>query len=225
MKFLLLLLCTITLCAETDLLRQESSLGLSQVKWGHETDAEQLIHVSIALTIQNADLGAESLLHISDPTSPEYGHFLSAEDVAALFKPTPNTIFDVMKWLEESGHNQSRVNISHGGDRLSLNLSVKEASTLLQATFHHQKHQETGQEQITCPHYHIPKSLARSIDYILAASPIHTHRFIRRQQIPLNGKVAALAPLRLAVLRRQLCRVSESCTEFLITYHHTKIIR
>lgn len=195
MKFLLLLLCTITLCAETDLLRQESSLGLSQVKWGHETDAEQLIHVSIALTIQNADLGAESLLHISDPTSPEYGHFLSAEDVAALFKPTPNTIFDVMKWLEESGHNQSRVNISHGGDRLSLNLSVKEASTLLQATFHHQKHQETGQEQITCPHYHIPKSLARSIDYILAASPIHTHRFIRRQQIPLNGKVAALAPL------------------------------
>ena len=195
MKFLLLLLCAITFCAEADLLRQESSLGLSQVKWGHEADADQLLHVSIALTIQNADLGAETLLHISDPTSPEYGRFLSAEDVAAMFKPTSNTMSDVMKWLGESGLNQNRVNISHGGDRLSLDLSVKEATTLLQATFYHQKHQETGQEQIACQHYHIPKSLARSIDYILATSPIHTHQRIRRQQIPLNGKVTALAPL------------------------------
>ena len=195
MKCLLLLLFKITVCVGTDLLRLESSLGLDQMNWGHEADAEQLLHASIALKIQNADLGVEALLRISDPTSPEYGRFLSAEDVAAVFKPTPNTISDVMEWLGQSGLDQSHVNISHGGDRLSLNLSVKEATRLLQTTFYHQIHRETGQEQITCQYYHIPEPLAGSIDYILAASPVHTHQRGRRQQIPLSGEVAALAPL------------------------------
>ncbi|KAL8707507.1 MAG: hypothetical protein Q9220_007497 [cf. Caloplaca sp. 1 TL-2023] len=195
MKYFLLLLSTIVLGTGSQLLRQDSSLGLSQVKWGREAAAEQLLHVSIALNIRNADLGAQTLLQISDPNSPEYGRFWSAKDVASFFKPTPETISDVVAWLGESGLNQSRIHISHAGDRLSFDMSVEEATTLLRATLYHQIDQETRQEQIACRSYHIPKSLVGSIDYIHAASPLHTHQRIRRQQIPLNDKVAALAPL------------------------------
>ncbi|KAI0433440.1 peptidase S8/S53 domain-containing protein [Xylaria sp. FL1042] len=184
MKLLPFLLCVIS-----------SSLNLGEWNRGHEADANQLLRVSIALTVQNAHLGVETLLRISDPTSPDYSQHLSARDVARMFEPKPNAVSDVMKWLGESGIDQSQVNSSYGGDHLYLNLSIQEASLLLETTFYHQTHQETGQEQIACEHYHIPESLSGSIDYILAASPVKTHQQVSRQQVVLNDKVPALAPL------------------------------
>lgn len=156
--------------------------------------------MSIALTTQNADLRVETLLRISDPTSPDYGRYLAAENVARMFGPKPNAVSDVMNWLEESSIDQSHVNSSYGGDRLSLDLFVQEATLLLKTTFYHQIHRETEQEQIACQYYHIPGSLAGSIDYILAASPIPTHQQIPRQQVVLNDKVTALTLLRLDCL-------------------------
>lgn len=195
MRSLPLLLYVFSRYAGADLLRQESSLDLSQWNQGHEAEVNQLLQVSIALTIQNADLGVETLLRISDPTSPDYGQHLSAGEVARMFEPKPNAVSDVMKWLGESWINQSDIDISYSGDRLSLNLSVQEATVLLETTFYHQTHQKTGQAQIACQYYHIPESLAGSIDYILAASPVPTHQQFPRQQVVLNDKATALAPL------------------------------
>lgn len=199
-KSLLFLLYGFRIDAGANLLRQESSLDLSQWNQGHEADINQLLQVSISLTIQNADLGVETLLRISDPTSSDYGQYLSAEDVVRMFEPKPNAVFNVMKWLGESGIDQSHVNFSYGGDRFSLILSVQEATLLLETTFYHQTHQETGQEQIACQYYHIPESLAGSIDYILAASPVPTHQHIPRQQIVLDDKITGLASLPLDCL-------------------------
>jgi tripeptidyl-peptidase-1 len=173
MRFLPLLLCIISKYAGANLLRQESSLDLSQWNRGHEADTNQVLRVLIALTIQNGDLGVETLLRISDPTSKDYGQYLSAKDVARMFEPKPNAVSDVMEWLEESGIDQSRVNLSHSGDHLSLDLSIREATLLLETKFYHQTHQETGKEQITCQNYHIPESLGGSIDsspYLSTAS-------------------------------------------------------
>ncbi|KAH8728721.1 peptidase S8/S53 domain-containing protein, partial [Phaeosphaeriaceae sp. PMI808] len=146
----------------------------------------------------------EALLRISDPTSPEYGQHLSAKDVARIFEPSPNAVSGVMKWLGDSGIGQHHVKLSYGGDRLSLDLSVREAALLLETTFYHQTHQETGQEQIACQYYHIPEALAGSIDYILAASLVLTHRQIPRQQIVLNDKTTALAPLPLGCFKQTI---------------------
>lgn len=121
-----------------------------------------------------------------------------------MFEPRPNAVSEVLKWLGESGIDQNHVKFSYAGDHLSLDLSVREATFLLETTFHHQTHQVTGQEQIACQHYYIPESLAGSIDYILAASPAPTStdcpqsstlKQIPRQQIVLNDEVTALAPL------------------------------
>ena len=141
---LLLLLYVISRYAGASLLRRETSLDLSQWSLGNEADANQLLQVSIALTIQNADLGVETLLRISDPTSRDHGQCLSAGEVAGMIQHKPNAVSDVIKWLEESGINQSNVNLSYGGDRLSLKLSVREDTLLLETTLDHQSHQETG---------------------------------------------------------------------------------
>ncbi|KAG7006627.1 tripeptidyl-peptidase SED1 [Physcia stellaris] len=117
-----------------------------------------------------------------------------------MFEPKPNAVSDVMKWLGESGIDQSHVKLSYVGDRLSLNLSVQEAALLLETTFYHHTHWKTGQEQIACQYYHVPESLAASIDYILAASPVPTHQQIPRQQVVLNDNVTAMAPLPLGCL-------------------------
>lgn len=198
MRFLLPLWLLASGHAEATLLRRESSLGLSLWSQGREADANQSLQVSIALTVQNADLGAETLLRISDPTSPDYGRHLSAKDVTRMFEPEPKAVSDVMKWLEESGIDKRHVHVSYGGDRLSMRLSVQEASLLLETTFYHQTHRETGQEQIACQHYRVPKPLAGHIDYILAGAPVSTtHRRTPREQqvIFRGGDITTSAPL------------------------------
>ena len=123
-----------------------------------------------------------------------------------MFEPDPNALPDVMKWLEQSGINKSHVKLSHGGDSLTLSLSVQEATLLLDTKLYHQTHQETGQKRIASQHYHIPKSLDGHIDYVtlLAASPdslsaAHDARQVpreRRQQIVLKDDNAVpFAPL------------------------------
>ena len=200
MRCLLLLLSAISRYVRADSSRQESPLDLSRWNQGHEADANHLLRMSIVLKTHNTDLGVETLLRISDPTSPDYGQYLSAEDVARMFEPKPNAVAKVMEWLGTSGINRSHVNLAHGGDHLSLNLSVQEATLLLETTFYHQTHHETGQEQVACQYYHIPESLAESVEYILAASPVPTHHQIPRQQVILNDQPDASAPLPLGCL-------------------------
>jgi tripeptidyl-peptidase-1 len=200
MRSLSLLLYALSGCAGAYLLRQESLLDLSQWDQSHEADADHVLQMSIALAIQNTDLGVDTLLRISDPDSPDYGQHLSAEDVVRMFRPGPNALPGVMEWLGKYGIEENRVNLSYGGDRLSLELSVQEAAMLLATKFYHQSHRETGQEQIAAQHYFIPKSLAGSIDYIAAASHVPTQKKVRRQQIVLDDKTTTLAPLPLGCL-------------------------
>ncbi|KAF2994327.1 hypothetical protein E8E14_002104 [Neopestalotiopsis sp. 37M] len=195
MKSLVLALLTLSKYAGAQIFRQESSLDLSQWNRGHEADSSHVLQLSFALSLQNADLGVDTLLRISDPRSPDYGQHLSAQEVAQLFQPETNAVTNVLDWLDASGFDLDQVHLSHGGDRLSLNLSVGEATLLLQTTFYHQTHLETGQEQIGLEYYHIPKSLAGSIDYVLASSPVQNHRRIARQQVVLGDHVSTSAPI------------------------------
>ncbi|ETS87890.1 hypothetical protein PFICI_01718 [Pestalotiopsis fici W106-1] len=193
-KPLVFLLCAISKYTAAHLLRQESATNLSQWSRGPEADSHQVVQLSIALTLQDSDLGVETLLRISDPNFPEYGQHLSAKEVARIFQPKPNAAADVLDWLKESGVDLNHVNLSHGGDRLSLSLSVREATWLLQTTFYHHTHYKTGQGQIGCEYYHVPQSLSGSIDYILTSSPIQSHQQIPRQQIVLNDQSFAVGP-------------------------------
>jgi tripeptidyl-peptidase-1 len=200
MRSLPFLLYAISRFAGARLLRQETSLDLSRWNRGHEADANQMVQVSIALTIQNADLGVETLLRISDPISSDYNKHLSAQDVTRMFEPKSNAVYDVMEWLGISGIDQSHVTLSYSGGHLTPDLSVQQATFLLETTFYHQTHQETGKEQIACQHYYIPESLAGRIDYILAVSSVPTHHQTRRNQIVLKDEVIAATPLPLGCL-------------------------
>jgi tripeptidyl-peptidase-1 len=195
MRLLSFLVFALSNYVRAKLLRIESTLDMSQWNRGHEADTSHSLQMSIALKMQNVDLGLETLLRISDPSSPDYGQYLSTKDVVRMFEPKSSAVLGVMEWLQESGIDRGRVTPSHSGDQLSLDLSVQEASWLLVTTFYYQIHQETGQEQIASQHHHIPQSLAESIDYIIAASPISTHQQIPRKQVIINDDASALTPL------------------------------
>jgi tripeptidyl-peptidase-1 len=195
MRSISFVLFLISTCIGARLIRQESSLDLSQWSQGQEADLDQLVEMTIALAVQNVDLGVETILRISNLASPDYGQHLSAHDVALLFEAKPDDVSEVTSWLKESGIDQDHVSLSHGGGYLSLQLSVREATLLLYTTFYHQKHKETGRMQISCYNYHIPDSLAASIDYILAVSPIPIHKQTARDQIVLTDGANAMAPL------------------------------
>ncbi|KAF4983604.1 hypothetical protein FZEAL_1013 [Fusarium zealandicum] len=195
MRSLLVLFCTISTFINAELLRREHALDLNLWNLGDEADPSDLIHVGIALSIQNVDLGVETLLRLSDPASPAYGQYMSAKEVSRMFEPKPSAVFGALKWLEDSGIDQSYVSFSHGGSHLSLDLPIQQAAQLLQTTFYRQKHQDTGRERIACEHYHIPESLAESIDYVLAVSSIPTHHQSPRQQSVLNNEVTPPRPL------------------------------
>lgn len=190
MKSLLLLLYTISGCLKPKVLRRENSIDLSRWNPGQEADADQLLQVSIALTIGNVDHAVETLMRISDPASPDYGQHLSTKEVVRMFEPTPNVVSNVMEWLHRSGINESQVSLSHGGGHLDLTVSVGEAASLFETTFFHHTHQDTGQEEITCPYYHIPASLAESIDYMMATAPVLTRRLHPRQQVALGDRTS-----------------------------------
>jgi tripeptidyl-peptidase-1 len=194
MTCLLFIFILITYTQAT-LLRRESVLGLSDWTWGYEADMSQWLQISIALRVQDTNLAVETLLRISDPASPEYGQYLSATEVARLFKPNDNAIPGVLKWLSDSGIDQSYISFSYGGSHLSLYLPTQKAALLLQTTFYHQIHPETRQERIACQYYHIPQPLTESIDYILTTTSIPTHQQTPQQQIIPNDKVNAPAPL------------------------------
>ncbi|KAK4464607.1 hypothetical protein QBC42DRAFT_318129 [Cladorrhinum samala] len=63
---------------------RDNRLGVSQWSRGDKADATQSLEVSTASTLQNPDGRVETLLHISDPSFPEYGQHQSAKDVATI---------------------------------------------------------------------------------------------------------------------------------------------
>lgn len=88
MRSLLSLTYIFHLFADAKKVRHESSLDLSQRDQGRQADPDELLHVSVALRLENSDLGVKTLLRIPDPASPHYGKHLSAKEVAHIFEPS-----------------------------------------------------------------------------------------------------------------------------------------
>ncbi len=60
------------------------------------------LHLTIGLTMNRQGL-AEAAQRIYDPASPEYGHYLSAQQIAQQFGASPQAIQKVTDWLKSNG--------------------------------------------------------------------------------------------------------------------------
>ncbi len=65
--------------------------------------SSQLVHARVWLTPRNADQLDALAQAVSDPSSAQYGQFISADQYAAQFAPTADQVGQVTQWLQQSG--------------------------------------------------------------------------------------------------------------------------
>ena len=85
--------------ASSNTLMEMSSNVPSGFKWGERASSET-IELVFAVKQQNLDKLHETLMQVSDPDSPSYGHHLSNEEVHELVRPSKEDSNTVESFLE-----------------------------------------------------------------------------------------------------------------------------
>ncbi|KAF7587093.1 hypothetical protein BBP40_007732 [Aspergillus hancockii] len=142
-----------------------------------------VISMEIALTQRNLEFAERYLLSISDPSSPQYSKYWTAEAVATTFAPSETTTNEVMSWLNESGITHTRVQRSRSGGELHFNVTVQEAEQLLRTSFHVYVHQSSKRTQVGCEEYSIPASIKGYIEFVTPT--VHFYHGLQSRSVPV----------------------------------------
>ncbi|KAJ5346446.1 Peptidase S8/S53 subtilisin/kexin/sedolisin [Penicillium brevicompactum] len=146
-------------------LHEKRSLHADWVK-GDRVKRDSVLPVRIGLTQANLDKGDEYLMAVSDPNSPKYGQYWSAEEVHDLFAPSKDAVESVRRWLESSGIHESRVVHSDNKGWLAFDAHAHEVERLFMTEFYEHQHASTSSLKIGCEEYHVPEHIQHHIDYI-----------------------------------------------------------
>ena len=104
----------------------------------------------IGLTQTNLEKGHDYLMEVSDPASPKYGKYWTAEKVHNAFAPTDDAINAVKEWLTSSGIQSSRIRNYESRGWLAFDAMAKEAESLLQTEFYEHEHRHSSKIRIGC---------------------------------------------------------------------------
>ena len=104
------------------------------------------ITLSIALKQQNIDQLESLLASVSEPSSPNYGKYYTADQVNALFGPQTASVDAVQNWASKSGLT-SGVGLSQA---ISIKTTVGNANAIFGADFEYYKDESTGMSSISC---------------------------------------------------------------------------
>lgn len=116
--------------------------------------------------LQNMDGAEGHLMDVSDPESPNFAKYWTAEDVIEAFKPSENTVQTVRDWLTSSGISASRVVHSDNKGWLAFDASGAETERLLHTEFYVHHDSITGSKMPACEAYHVPSHIRDHVDYI-----------------------------------------------------------
>ena len=108
----------------------------------------------------------ETVLQVSDPSHVRYGHYLSADEVHDLVKPSAITISLVQEWLSGHGISAEDVKWSPASDWLTLYLPVSSAQDLLQTKYLEYWHKESNSFAIRAQEWSLPTHLHGHIDTV-----------------------------------------------------------
>ena len=128
---------------------------------GHAT-----LPLRIGLTQQNLDVAYERLSDLSDPSSPNYGKWLSAQEVHDFFSPSEEAVQAVMEWLIDGGVNASSIVPSANKGWIAIDLLTQQVEELLETEFYEYSHPDAGHVGIGCEAYSLPASLRQHVDYV-----------------------------------------------------------
>ncbi|KAI3109328.1 hypothetical protein CBS147333_5650 [Penicillium roqueforti] len=146
-------------------LHEKRSEHLDWVK-GERIKRDSVLPVRIGLTQNNLEKGDEYLMAVSDPSSPKYGQYWTAEEVHGLFAPSKDSVESVRHWLEASGIHESRIVHSDNKGWLAFDAYAHEVEDLFKAEFYEHEHASSSSIKIGCEEYHVPEHIQAHIDYI-----------------------------------------------------------
>ncbi len=92
--------------------------------------------VPLIIGLRNSDVhGLEAIVAaVSDPDSPSYGQYLSLDEVAARYGPSPDAVDAVVAYFMHAGAEE--VSVTASRDFLRVHMSVRALSSATSATFH-----------------------------------------------------------------------------------------
>ncbi|CAE7195937.1 hypothetical protein P3342_009989 [Pyrenophora teres f. teres] len=163
---------------------------------------DAVMPVRIGLKQRNLEHGDRFLHDISDPDSPNFGKHWTAQQVANMFTPHPETSDATLEWLHSSGIDRTRVKHSHGRNWVEFSALVSELEDLLQTTYYSYKH-ETGGFRIACDEYRLPHQVREHVDFIMPTIQLDSLKpvaqklpAIMTEATPKNGSLTNLSKCR-----------------------------
>lgn len=89
-------------------------------------------------------------LFSSNPESPNYANYLSAEEIIDFFAPHEDTVAKVRTWLHDTGIDPERISHSVNKQWLQFDAKTSELEELVKTKFHFYEHGPTGKASIAC---------------------------------------------------------------------------
>ncbi|KAK3321801.1 peptidase-like protein [Apodospora peruviana] len=157
--FLTAALAVLGQCGSTVL----ESLPVKPREWTRLADAhpDQVLKLRIALDQPNEGLFERTLYEISDPSHAKYGQHLSRDELSSLMAPREESTAAVLSWLRDAGIHDSKV--ERDGEWINLKVTVREASSLLDADFGLWGHDGTNVKKVRALKYSVPEEVAKHV--------------------------------------------------------------
>lgn len=128
-------------------------------------------------------------MDISDPNSPNYGNFLSAEGLAVL-EPPKDQVDLALTWLKTFS-----IDVTYNQGYLTFNVTVDVMSKLFQAEYHIYKSDATGQEIIRTLSYGVPSVLSDLFEMVLPGKTTETEKAMTLHIRPRTLSISYLGHL------------------------------
>lgn len=122
-------------------------------------DPSKTLAMRIHLTQQNTESFEKRFLDLSDPDHPDYGNFLTRDQVQTHLAPSDSSIEAVKTWLAANGIE----NVSSQYDSITFPATVSEAEKLLHAKYQTFENQLTGKSVIRTLEYSLPNSIIKQV--------------------------------------------------------------
>ncbi|NXL80320.1 TPP1 peptidase, partial [Leptocoma aspasia] len=202
--------------------------------WAHagRVDPGHPVQLTFALRQRGTAHLARLVEAVSDPQSPQYGQYLSLEQVRDLVQPSPATLMTVLKWLQGHGIEDCRSVTTL--DFLECYLPASMAEHLLPgAEFHRYVQGQHSLVRSPVP-YTVPAELAEHLDFVggMHRFPAE-HKAVSRARARKDLQLARASfhlGVTPAILRQRynltrgdvglLPNNSQACAQFLEQYFH-----
>lgn len=122
---------------------------LSHADGGHN------LTISFAVREQNLGRLEELAMGVSDPQSPEYGKYLSVDEIQKLTQPSSQDVHTLQHWLNASGIPFR----SRSANGFEVNLTVEQAEALFQTQFYQVHNIATEQRVLRAASFSLPKEV------------------------------------------------------------------